>query len=231
MSAVSLEAKAHRKEYFNAYGSRPAVKERRRKRYAERKALGLLERAPMTPAQKERARLREKQRRENDPTLVLRNRDSAKMFTTNNPERVKAAHKRYEEKRYADRTTWARHMVSTICSRCKKKQIPFDITSDDILAAMPQNGRCPALDIPLVFGGGRGPKRNSASIDRIMPSLGYVSGNIAIISHKANSMKQDGTAEELRRVASWLDSVNAARNILALARSAARPAVESRRTA
>lgn len=45
----------------------------------------------------------------------------------------------------------------------------------------------------------------SPSIDRIVPELGYVPGNIAIISWRANDLKKDATADEMRRIADWID--------------------------
>ena len=63
------------------------------------------------------------------------------------------------------------------------------------------------LGIPLVPNvGGSNQTRNSPSIDKIRPELGYVIGNVAIMSAKANSMKMDAsTPEELRMVADWLE--------------------------
>jgi len=55
---------------------------------------------------------------------------------------------------------------------------------------------CPILGIPLIPGiGAQSP--NSPSLDRIIPSLGYVKGNIAVISYRANAMKNDATIDEL----------------------------------
>lgn len=45
---------------------------------------------------------------------------------------------------------------------------------------------------------------DSPTLDRIVPEKGYVLGNIAVISHKANAIKQNATAEEILRVAIWL---------------------------
>jgi hypothetical protein len=43
----------------------------------------------------------------------------------------------------------------------------------------------------------------SPSIDRIIPSLGYVRGNVVIVSMRANRIKTDATDAELRRVAKF----------------------------
>jgi hypothetical protein len=44
----------------------------------------------------------------------------------------------------------------------------------------------------------------SPSLDRIKPELGYVPGNIQVISARANVMKNDATPEELLAFANWV---------------------------
>lgn len=85
--------------------------------------------------------------------------------------------------------------------RAKKHNIPFTITEADIVVT----SVCPALGIPLVRGKGV-LHANSPSLDRIAPHLGYTVGNIQVISHKANSMKNNATSEELLRFAAWVTS-------------------------
>lgn len=63
---------------------------------------------------------------------------------------------------------------------------------------------CPILGVELNY---FTPVRveNSPSFDQIDPGKGYVKGNIQIMSWRANRIKNDGSAEEHRRVADWLD--------------------------
>ena len=63
--------------------------------------------------------------------------------------------------------------------------------------------RCPILGIELSFS----LPPNSAglpTVDRIDSSRPYEIGNIAIISWRANIIKNMGTAEEHRRIAEWM---------------------------
>lgn len=53
---------------------------------------------------------------------------------------------------------------------------------------------CPILGVKLERGGDRS---NSPSLDRIDPSVGYVKGNVRVISKLANGMKQNATFDEL----------------------------------
>ena len=48
----------------------------------------------------------------------------------------------------------------------------------------------------------------STSIDEITPGLGYVTGNVAVISWRANSLKRDGTLADLEKVVVWLRRVS-----------------------
>ena len=43
-------------------------------------------------------------------------------------------------------------------------------------------------------------KNNSPSLDRIIPSKGYVIGNVMIISDLMNRMKQDSTYEDIEKL-------------------------------
>lgn len=67
---------------------------------------------------------------------------------------------------------------------------------------------CPALGVELSYARGGGLSPLAPSFDRIDPALGYVPGNVAIISFRANSIKQNASPEEIRAVASWLEAVS-----------------------
>ena len=84
-------------------------------------------------------------------------------------------------------------------ARAIEKNLSFNISVDDVV--IPEN--CPLLGIPI-FRGTLYSHRNSASLDRIIPSRGYVRGNIRVISHRANNLKGDACLEELELlVANW----------------------------
>jgi len=97
-----------------------------------------------------------------------------------------------------------KNMLSKAKLRASKKGIPFDLKVDDVF--IPEV--CPVFNIPLERNTkGKGPKKNSPSLDRIVPNNGYVKGNVQIISNKANLMKQDASAGELVTFAKWVLSV------------------------
>jgi hypothetical protein len=85
--------------------------------------------------------------------------------------------------------------------RAKKLGLPFSISPEDII--IPEI--CPVLGIPLVIASDSG-NDNSPSLDRIIPELGYVPGNVAVISRRANRIKNDANLNELKKVVAWLES-------------------------
>ncbi len=87
--------------------------------------------------------------------------------------------------------------------RAKKKGVPFDISPDDVYALVEGAEVCPALGIPLKWDNNK-LLDDSPTLDRMKPELGYVKGNIAIISNKANRIKTDAESEEIGKVYSWM---------------------------
>lgn len=85
-------------------------------------------------------------------------------------------------------------------SRAKRAGIPFNLDFEDIVIP----SHCPLLGIPLE----RRKKsvwKGSPSLDRIVPSRGYVKGNVWVISHRANSMKSDFSVDQLKRFVQALE--------------------------
>lgn len=74
----------------------------------------------------------------------------------------------------------------------KEQKIPFTISEDDL--DWPKT--CPYLGIELAYSS-NDKGDNTASLDKIKPELGYVPGNVQIISLLANRMKSDANFEQL----------------------------------
>jgi len=67
---------------------------------------------------------------------------------------------------------------------------------------------CPVHGVRLLYGPDHGVNNpDQATIDRIDNSLGYISGNVAIMSRRANILKRDATLAELQRLVKWLQKV------------------------
>jgi hypothetical protein len=88
-------------------------------------------------------------------------------------------------------------LLRSAAYRAKKKGLEFNLKLEDIVLP----GVCPVLRLRFTVEGGRQP--TSYSLDRIDNSLGYVRGNVAVISFRANAIKGDATPEELMAVAKY----------------------------
>ena len=86
----------------------------------------------------------------------------------------------------------SRKMLNYARARAKDKGLPFNIDINDIV--IPEV--CPLLDIPLVLDNEIFAD-NSPSLDRLIPSLGSVKGNVLVISVRANTIKHNSSIDEL----------------------------------
>lgn len=93
------------------------------------------------------------------------------------------------------------YLLARARSRAREAGLPCTITREDIV--IPEY--CPVLGIRMSFSGMEN-RSSSPSLDKIIPELGYVPGNSAIISHRANNLKNNGTVNEHRRIADWMES-------------------------
>jgi len=98
------------------------------------------------------------------------------------------------------KSNWPHRAVRQCKRRAARKNIPFDLDESDLYD--PNTGElpthCPIFQ-SVVLDYDAGPnRRNWASVDRIVPELGYVKGNICIISNGANMWKSNGSSPEER---------------------------------
>jgi hypothetical protein len=92
-----------------------------------------------------------------------------------------------------------RRLIYGAKNRAKERGIDFDITVEDVV--IPE--LCPVFGTPLVFGGDR---NHAPSLDRRDNDLGYVKGNVQVLSWRANCLKRDGTPEEFAKLAAYLNA-------------------------
>lgn len=87
--------------------------------------------------------------------------------------------------------------------RSKASNIIFNITKQDVLDVYPRDNKCPMLGLVLKVNIEK-TKENSPSLDRIIPEKGYVKGNIIVISHKANRIKNNASLDDLEKIVEYL---------------------------
>ena len=94
-------------------------------------------------------------------------------------------------------------MLSNAKIRAKQKGVDFNLTSQYLKKIFPKDNKCPISGLNFEFGyinREKINKNNSPSLDRIIPSKGYVIGNVMVISDLMNRMKQDSTFEDLEKL-------------------------------
>ena len=102
-------------------------------------------------------------------------------------------------------TVVLRTMLRNAKRRAKETGAPCNIDFEYLQSLYVKD--CPVFSIPLRWesrlgtGAVNRSSPNSPSLDRIDPSRGYIKGNVWIISHKANAIKNNATHEQLCLVA------------------------------
>lgn len=99
-----------------------------------------------------------------------------------------------------DSLTKQKNLLRWARGRAEQQDVPFNLTVDDI--AIPEF--CPVLGIPLYCGDGSSCD-NSPTLDKIVPEVGYVPGNILVVSNRANRIKHNYSWWELRMVVEFYE--------------------------
>lgn len=126
----------------------------------------------------------------NLPTKYKRFRNAFKEKYGNNPTVYKLYHALIERKSHYIKQT-----------NTKVKQ---DATLDDLLIEGNLPVYCPVLGIELGYSNTEGMQYNTVSIDKIDNTKGYTKGNVALISWRANKVKNDGTLEEHTKIVTYM---------------------------
>jgi hypothetical protein len=143
---------------------------------------------------KEKIKQQRKERYANDAVYREGQLAGSKKWRDENPERMKEHRKTWEHSNPA----WI--MYHNAKRRARELQIPFNITFKDIVIPT----HCPILGFELTSNN----RETNPSLDRVIPELGYVVGNIKVISMRANRLKQDATMEELSQIIIYMTDHN-----------------------
>jgi len=108
-------------------------------------------------------------------------------------------HTRYE----TDMEFRARELLRACAKRCRRYSIPFNL--DVEWMAQRLHGRCELTGLEFDMSvRTRKPEVYTPSIDRIVPSLGYVKGNCRLVLYAVNLWMKDFTVEALLPIAEAL---------------------------
>lgn len=152
-------------------------------------------------------------------------RASRKAWGEANPEKVKTANKTWylangatvlawrhaNRDKHAEYTRqcrlrkYARYLWRGVQVRAKKDGTPFELTYEEAERMIRETPVCPVFGVLLTPGTKRA-RDNSPSFDCFIPALGYVTGNVHVISFRANRLKGNATAAEIQQLAGWMQS-------------------------
>jgi len=98
-------------------------------------------------------------------------------------------------------------LVAAARVRARRTGTVFALSPTDIdaLQSVIDLGRCELSGVELTLDGGR--LATSPSLDRVVPSLGYVTGNVRIVCHALNAGMGNWGQDALRRIVEiWLSN-------------------------
>jgi hypothetical protein len=99
-----------------------------------------------------------------------------------------------------------RQTLTNAKSRCQRLGIPFDLTVEST-PRIPE--RCPVLGLEFDRTFNKSSRAdNLPTLDRVIPALGYVPGNVIWISWRANRLKNDASLWELERLVEYVRGQN-----------------------
>lgn len=85
-------------------------------------------------------------------------------------------------------------------TRAKRNGLEFNLDPQDVQVPT----HCPVFGFELRPSRKAGDRDQSASVDRIDSSLGYIKGNVRVISFLANRMKSNASTGQLKQFARWI---------------------------
>jgi len=141
--------------------------------------------------QKNKERIRKKR---NLPEEIQRRKEYRRDYYKKNKEHLKEESALHHKRQQKDRNYRLRKSFNVRRAEAKKREIPFEITFDDL--EFPK--KCPVLGVKLDYNLKGKRNDNSPSIDRIDNTKGYIKGNVHIISWRANTLKSDASLVEMK---------------------------------
>lgn len=176
--------------YDNAPEERAAVSAQKKRYYEDHRDAILARHRAYRASHREDISARGKATR-NDPTrrprLLARKREDAARWSAQDPKGF-----------------WVRLALSQARRRAKLAGMACTISASDIV--LPDT--CPVLGLVLDYRRQQGKRRaasNSPSLDRVDNTKGYVVGNVRVLSCRANAIKSDLGANEIRALLAYVE--------------------------
>jgi hypothetical protein len=105
----------------------------------------------------------------------------------------------------------SKRFFSNACSKMKNKskklKLDFNLDPTYLKDIFPVDGKCPALGLTLEKSINGVGADKSPSLDRIIPKLGYIKGNIQWVSRLANQIMTNATPDQVIMVGDYFKKV------------------------
>ena len=105
-------------------------------------------------------------------------------------------------KKFNEKELQIHRMFFDARSRAREKNLPFSITKEHLKSIA--TNECPIFKTPFEWGHsklGRGKQKlNGPQLDRIVPELGYVEGNVVACCRSINMKKGDLTIKDIQNL-------------------------------
>lgn len=129
----------------------------------------------------------------------LQNKEQFKLYSTARKQAASNNRLMWKEYRLAK-------MLNSAKYRARQRCLNFNLTMDFLMSIASDN--CPVDGLPMDWSVDENkrlqPMPRTPSIDKIVPSLGYVQGNVQIICWQYNSWKRDMSIHDMRILLSYL---------------------------
>jgi len=132
--------------------------------------------------------------------------------------------KRYRERRVAlndAKHLWCINARGWAACRAKTRHIAFTLTIEDVVK-MASSGQCSycnkVMDFQVEKGSIAQRRRDSPTLDQILPGQGYTIANTTISCYRCNAIKQDASAAELLHLATEVQRLVMERGLAAVRR-------------
>lgn len=106
--------------------------------------------------------------------------------------------------------TYCTQLKAAARMRAKLQKVPFDLTTDYLISILPEDMCCPIMGHKMHFYGTT--INNRPSLDKVVPSKGYIPGNVAWISLEANRIKDNATLPIMKKLVAYMEGYQNGRN-------------------
>lgn len=96
------------------------------------------------------------------------------------------------------------HKVTRARSRSQYLRVPFNLDKEYLESIW--TGECPVFNVSIFMNERNRVDEYAAELDRFIPELGYVKGNVTFLSRRANRLKNSASLDELIKLTNWMNN-------------------------